>query len=1054
VTPALPPPGHPILEEETPIPTQEATLSESEEALWFLQQLAPDEGVANLGLALYLDRQLSWWSLQSALQWAARRHPALRSAFITRRGQPVRVMRSPEDIIVKLGVAASSPAALDADLRRRAAAPFDLEAAPLLRADLLNVTRTSSVLLLTIHHLVFDQMSNAALLRDLDMAFASFSESGLPPNVAPAHEATQMMLSDMHEGTAYWQSKLASIDLGEMALGDQINSIHENSFSGSRVTHPLSEQAEQAVLALRRKFHATDNIILLTIGMLLLFRHGIGPDIIFGVPISTRPPGEEDTVGFHFNTVPIVVRPDPEETFSDLLLRVRDTFVDALRYRSISCEAMIRRTLGRNQGWQSPLFRHIFNYWLSTEEIDMFGGAVRRCVRVNNGLSLADLEFIISAHDDGRVLQLVYRDAAYDERTATRMCDHFDKLLRSALESPGIPVSRLSMTSEDDTVVRPVSSTAKSWSGFATVADMVIAQTRACPESVAVSDESAPYSYRDLSRMAEAVRRKLVRAGAGPGAIVGLATGRTAATAAAILATWSLGAAYLPLDPAHPSERLRFQIADAGAIATVVSPRDARPFGNLPLITVTSEALRATDAEQLTLGPDCSPERTAYVIYTSGSTGKPKGVDITHSNLLNLVCHFAESLQFTASDSMTWLTTFSFDISALEVLLPLASGGQVVPVDDNTQRSPRDCIRLIADRDVSVVQATPTTLRMLVDSITSELSGRRVLCGGEQLSATLAKRLLRTGCSLINVYGPTETTIWSTMGELTWADVIAAPAVGRPIANTAIYIIDGSADLCPIGVAGEVAIAGSGVARGYLNMPQLTADRFVELGSMGRVYRTGDLGRWRPDSTLELLGRLDRQVKLRGHRIELGEIESVLESHSLVRQAAVIKSNSGGDDSLLAFVVAYQTVSANDLWRYAADRLPPYSVPSHITELSAMPTNTNGKVDYRAFEALTTSDAATSHGNLGANEEIAAWLLEMWREVLGDHSLNADSNFFLHGCRSVMIVPIARSVNERFGIELPLREFFRAPTPNELAIVIAEYERPPEGTARQAHGPA
>ncbi|MEU8385758.1 non-ribosomal peptide synthetase, partial [Streptosporangium sp. NPDC048865] len=431
-------------------------------------------------------------------------------------------------------------------------------------------------------------------------------------------------------------------------------------------------------------------------------------------------------------------------------------------------------------------------------------------------------------------------------------------------------------------------------------------------------------------------------------------------------------------------------------------------------------------------------ESIAYVIYTSGSTGRPKGVAVTHGNLANLVLDFADRLGAGAGDAVLWSTTTSFDISALELMLPLTVGGTLVVASDDDQLQPRRFLELVAARDVRVVQATPTAWRLIAPEARDELAGRIVLCGGEPMPAALATDLLGLGCRLFNVYGPTETTIWSTAAEILGPPADPVP-IGVPLANTRIFVRDADGREAPPGVPGELCVAGDGVSAGYVNRPELTAERFGEHPRHGRFYRTGDMARLRHDGALELLGRDDRQIKLRGHRIELGEIEAVLHHHDAVKVAAVIVH----DDRLVAFVQPTdlpdgETGAAlrEELWRYAGTRLPDYAVPSGIVLAGEFPTTANGKIDYRGL--TVPEDEASPASRAPASSELAEGVLRLWREALRRPGLGEHDNFFLNGGHSVLAVRLIAPLEELAGRAIDVRAVFDHPTPAELAAFIQE----------------
>jgi amino acid adenylation domain-containing protein len=459
-------------------------------------------------------------------------------------------------------------------------------------------------------------------------------------------------------------------------------------------------------------------------------------------------------------------------------------------------------------------------------------------------------------------------------------------------------------------------------------------------------------TYRELLARAAGVRERLHAAGIGTGDVVGLALDRGLALASAVLGVWSAGSVYLPLDARQPDRRAAFQLHDADVKVVLAAKHVQGGWARERPVLILGDS--AGPVAQWADYPAPDPDAAAYIIYTSGSTGRPKGVVVSHRSLVNVVSDFAERLGMNEQRSVLWSTTPAFDISALEWLLPLCSGGQVVVADHAAQTNVRRFLDLVITHDVSVIQATPTAWRLVLTEVGGELAGRQVLCGGEPLPAELARRLLRTGCRLANVYGPTETTIWSTVADIDAAETDPMP-IGRPIANTRVFILDRFGQEVPPGVSGDLCIAGAGVSLGYLNRPELNTERFGEHPLFGRYYRTGDVARLREDGQLETSGRQDRQVKLRGHRIELGEIEAVLHEHPDVSNAVVtVCGNPQTEEGeLCAFVEPRMPGAAGlpgSLQRHAAARLPDYAIPARVAIVDTIPRTSNGKTDYRALE--------------------------------------------------------------------------------------------------------
>jgi amino acid adenylation domain-containing protein len=1027
-------------------------LNEREEALWMLQRLFPDDGVSNLGFAFQLSADIDLETLQKSALWVTCRYPMLRSLIQAHDGHLVRAFRDPAGMCTTLDRRTSTRSTLDAAMRAEVRRAFDIEHDELVRFILFDLPGAARVLLVVIHHLVFDALSAPRFVDDLTTAYHSFAATGTPPVMRPALMPDPGQVEPAPESLRYWSEHLAGLRPGAMLLPATDYTRALDSFVGQRYERAMSPPVSDAVRKLRLRMQTSDNIILLAAYLLLLLRHGAGPDLVIGIPLNLRPEHRADDVGFYFSTVPLMVRAESGDSFAQVVERTHDAFTAAHQHRSLSYEAMIRRFPRKDFDWQTPVFRHLFNFLPFTPEATARPGWITHTWQVDSGYSRYDLEFVLRSRGQGYDLQIAYRRDLHDEGFVRRLYDKYEALVLSAADDPECEIGRLPMATDHDKVVEVANQTPVRWRGPQTVLAMVDAHIDGRPGDIALASLAETTTYGRLGQLASRISARLAAGGVRAGDLVAVVANRGPVSAAAILAAWRAGAAYLPLDPGQPLARLQFELQDAGVAAIVADADTIRQLGASAPFLISAEELAASEeAEQpvadhggMVREPD--PGSTAYVIYTSGSTGKPKGVQITHAGLANAVCHFRRMLAFDASRKMLWLTSLGFDISALELLLPLSCGGIVVAADDQVQVRPELLVKIIKEFDVDVVQATPTTWRMVAGITDLDLTGRRLLCGGEPLSGALARQLLATGAQLVNVYGPTETTIWSTAEPITGSLTEDPPAVGRPIANTAIAVVDEYGADCPVDVVGEVVIGGAGVASGYLRRASLTAARFIRHDRIGRAFRTGDLGRWRPDGRLVLHGRADRQVKVHGGRVELDEVESILELHPAVEAAAVVVHLPGQlGEALAAFVVHSADVAVEDLWNFAAKQLPSYAVPSTITFLTALPANASGKIDYPRLTELAgaarpvpaaPADPVAADSPAGDADELTAWLVGLWRELLENQSLQLDSNLFLSGGQSLLAIAIGEQIRARYGVDLPVLAIFKNPTPRHLAAAV------------------
>jgi amino acid adenylation domain-containing protein len=561
-------------------------------------------------------------------------------------------------------------------------------------------------------------------------------------------------------------------------------------------------------------------------------------------------------------------------------------------------------------------------------------------------------------------------------------------------------------------------------------------------EHRAVEASDASLSYADLERLSNRLANRLLSLGVGRDACVGVSLPRGAGELVALLATAKAGGAYVPLDPAHPTDRLRLILEDAAPQVMIVHPSSPLAEGiDARAVIVLDDLLRATEGFSATAPPlSYHPDQLAYVLFTSGSTGRPKGVEISRGAFANFLRSMTVAPGLAETDRLLAVSTTSFDIAGLELFLPLYVGATVVIADRESVVDPRRLRRRVETDEITVMQATPATWRLLLEAGWQSRIGLRMLCGGEAMSASLADRLLAGGGELWNMYGPTETTVWSTLERIDrLRDVIS---IGRPIDCTQIYILDDQHKLLPAGTVGELYIGGLGLARGYRGRPDLTAERFIQNpgGPPGdRIYRTGDLGRMLPDGRFECLGRIDHQVKIRGFRIELGEIESVLRQVPRVKEVLVLAEDRGGDPRLVAYWVGEAPASA--LVEAARRRLPAYMVPASYISLAAFPLTPNGKIDRKALPRsdVALADAATPLK--GPRNDAETRMEALWREVLDLPHVGVDQDFFTLGGTSVSVVELRARIERDLGVDLPLPAFFDAPTIEKLAALLHDDAR-------------
>ncbi|GAA1263709.1 hypothetical protein GCM10009677_14200 [Sphaerisporangium rubeum] len=927
-------------------------LSAAQERMWFLHRL--DHGdISNVYIAYRLRGPLDADRLDGALTRVAARHEALRTRFPDTDGMLLAVVEPPAPVpLERFDLSALAYGEREAQARRlvteRVNAPFDLAAAPPLRAALIRLDEHEHVLCVVLHHIISDGWSLNVLFGDL---IAFYEEREPPGPVLHQGDVAYWRRERDAAGEAdaaveFWRERLAGVtplnlpsDRPRTSGGDRRGAFH-------RAT--LTPQAVAGLEAVGRATGTTLFMVLLAAYQALLARQTGQHDIAVGTALAGRDRVElESVIGYLAGTV--VVRGDlsGDPAFTDLLAPTRDAVLTAFSHQDIPMERLFG---GARDAGPAAVFETMFI--LHTQvgaRGDTLGKAAVEVFHADHTPARFDLMVDAWMSDTGLELTFGYDSALFDPGTIESIATRFVRLLDGVVAEPQARLSRLLRVdgAERERMVRTLNATASPLPAVPGMVRLFEERVAAAPERVAVVAGEVRWSYAELNAAANRLAWRLRAAGAGPGEVVAVYAGRSAHTLAGLLAVLKAGAAYLPLDPEYPAARVELVLGDSGA-RFALTTGELRE--RLPAFTGTVLDLDGDHAG----GPAADPPGAAgaadpaYVLYTSGSTGRPKGVVVPHGALLNFLVGMRDLLGASRDDVWLALTSLSFDISGLELYLPLVTGGRTVVADADVARDGRALAELVAAEGVTHVQATPSGWRVLLAAGYAD-PALTALAGGEALPLPLARDLRERTGRLINVYGPTETTIWSTA----W-DVPAGPgrvSIGGPIANTQVYVVDERLDLVPQGAPGELLIGGHGLAHGYLGRPGLTAERFVPdpFGPAGgRLYRTGDIVRHHADGTLEYLGRADNQIKLRGHRIELGEIESAMEDHPGVRQAVAAVHR----ETLVAYLVG--TPDHDHLRAALAERLPPYMVPSIYVPLEALPLTPNGKIDRKALPAPGT----------------------------------------------------------------------------------------------------
>ncbi|MFF9850597.1 amino acid adenylation domain-containing protein [Streptomyces litmocidini] len=1048
----------------------ETPLSHAQRRLWFLQRLEADSPAYHIPLPLRLDGPLDIGALSAALHDVVVRHEALRTVFPDRDGVPHQRVLDPAELPSLLDIAPLDPAraegaALEAELRSAASAPFDLASRPPLRARLYLLGPGRHVLLLTVHHIACDGWSLQPLAADLSAAYRARAE-GRAPDWAPLpvqyadytlwqHDLLGDARTPDTLAAAQWDHWRAVLDglPDEIPLSADRRRTPETGHEGRTVPVEIGADTHQALAALARESGASLFMAVQAGLAALLTRLGAGTDIPLGAPVAGRTDAAlDDLVGFFVNT--LVLRTDTagDPTFRELLDRVRDLDVAAYAHQDLPFEQLVDLVGPERQPGRHPLFQVALVVDQGADvRLDIPGVTAGR-LTVQLAPAKFDLTVTLAAEraDDGTEGPLrgtvEYRTDLFDDATAASLAERLTRLLTAAAAEPDLRIGRIGLLSDDERrlVLDKWNDTRRELEPT-TLAASVKEQFARTPDATAVVFEGCETTYAELDTLVDELAGRLAALGVGPGAVVAVAVPRSVDLVAAVCAVHRTGAAYVPLDPDYPADRLAFMLEDARPAAVIAAPGEAERL-RVPDGVALLAPRPAADGGERGTPTAPAPDDPAYVIYTSGSTGRPKGVVVPHGAVTNRLRWGQEQYLLTDRDRVLHKTPSSFDVSVWEIFWPLTTGATLVVARPEGHRDPAYLCDLIRSERVTVAQFVPSMLDAFLQHPDAGRcdSLRLVIVGGEALTTATARRFHQVlpGVRLVDQYGPTEAAIEVTAWTCRPEDDDGRPVpIGRPVWNTRVHILDAELQLVPPGVAGELYLDGVQLAHGYLGRPALTAERFVAnpYGPPGsRMYRTGDLARWRPDGAVEYLGRVDGQVKVRGFRIELGEIEAALGEHPAVAAGVVlVREDRHGAPRIVAYVVPAGTAPATEeLREHLRGRLPEHMVPTGYVTLDALPVTPNGKLDRAALPEPADTPASAGSGARQPATPLERTLTELFAEILDVPGAGPDDDFFLLGGHSLMMVRLVERIRAETGVDLAVRTLFDHPTAAALAARI------------------
>ncbi len=1040
-----------------------APLSWAQQRLWFTSQLDNASAAYHIPLCLRIYGGLDSVALQSTLDALLRRHESLRTVFVNVEGEPVqRVLRTTPFELQDLDLRRRSRRQHEADVaecaRAQLSAPFDLTAGPMIRGSLLRLAEDEHVLLITMHHIVSDGWSIGVILRDLANLYGTYC-AGLPESLPPlpiqytdyaSWQRRASAQAHSHQHVLYWQEQLRGAPtLLELPLDR--SRPPAQSYRGADATVWLDVDLTAQVRALSRRLDVTLAMTLQVAWTILLSRLSGHRDLVIGIPVANRPRVElENLVGFFVNTLPVRVRLDDDPTVAALLLRVKEIMLAAYAHQAAPFERIVEALQPVRSLSHGPVLQVLFAFQNARRETPQLPQLVMAEDEVPLRTAQFDLTLSLREMAGGIRGFINYATDLFDHSTVERWVGYFATVLREMASRPDAQASRLQLMTEVERwqVLRSFNETATPYPNDWVVHKLFEAQVARTPHAIAVTCGTRQRTYEEVNELANQLAHHLRAAGAQPGRYIPIILRRSLELVTAQLAALKAGCAYVPIDPELPAIRQRFMIEDCGArIAIALSQRE---------LTVLPPDVKGVDlqnsddaiARHSTHNPpsQCDATAPAYVMYTSGSTGTPKGVIVPHRAINRLVIN-SRYADMSPQDVIAHCSNPAFDAATFEIWGGLLNGARVVVVPQEIVVDSRGLAHMLAEQGATIIFLTVGLFNQCADVLADAFARLRyLLVGGDVLDPRVINRVLENSPpqQLLNAYGPTESTTFATTYRIERVSETARSIpIGRPIANTQVYVLDEHREPVPIGVAGEIYIGGDGVAQGYLNRPELTAERFLDdpfaSNRHARLYRTGDLGRWRADGVVEFLGRNDGQVKVRGFRIELGEIESQLSRHPDVNEAAVVtRADRSGGKLLVAYIsCAGSRPSPEALRAHVRSALPEYMVPGAFVVLPCLPLTPNGKLDRRALPE-PEADAYASREYQAPRDEIEESLATIWRELLRTGPVGRHDNFFELGGHSLLAMQVAARIRSALSIEIQMRALFQFPALAELAAHVRE----------------
>ena len=1042
---------------------RELPLTESQTEIWLASQLGSEASSSfNEPFYMRLSGPLQMDAFLNAIQTAVQRHEALHVRFDTDGLKQVFTDPQPLDIpqtdLSSLTEEERSTRLAEI-FQHYGSTPFDLAEGPLIRMELLKLSEEDHMLMVSAHHIICDGWSWTVILGEIGKIYSA-TVTNTPVDLPEAgkfsayirEELEAQSSEDAEDAYAFWVEQFETLPPVLNLPTDRPRPAFK-SFKGATVRYQFDERAYKAAKQVASDEGVSLFTLVLSTFNLLLSRLAGQDDIVVSIPTAGQLMfGEHALVGHCVNLLPLRTQLDRTQSVSEFLKQTTTGVLDAYDYQECTLGGIIRRLKIPRDPSRMPLVEINFNLDRDDAGVTFHDLDISLAQTPKEAVNF-DIFFNLNEMEEGFFLDLDYNAELFDEETIQRWVLHFEALLLGIANDTSAAIGTLPLTIEEEGQPS-LTSFAQNIADYpkeATVATLFEQQALQSPDAVAVSFEDTTLTYKELDEYANRFAHYLASLGLGPEVLVGVHMERSAGMLVTLLGVLKAGGAYIPMDPAYPVSRISHMIEDAGLelLLTEKALLDSMDRSSLPealeIVCLDSEWTKISKRSKKKPEIETTADNLAYVIYTSGSTGKPKGVEISHGALVNFLCSMQEAPGFDSTDTLLSVTTLSFDIAGLELFLPIISGGKVVVVSREISVDGAKLAQAIEASETTVMQATPATWRLLLDAGWNGKEDLTILCGGEAMPLALVHDLKGKCAALWNMYGPTETTIWSSIHKMDHdASMIS---IGAPIANTEFYILDDHLQPVPAGSIGQLYIGGDGLARGYLKRPELTAERFIahpfSSDDSARLYNTGDLSRMLPDGTFECLGRNDSQVKVRGYRIELGEIESLLVMHTGIKEAAVIaRRDEYQETNLFAYFVqnTADALNVSDLKAYLRESLPEYMVPAFFVEMDALPRTPNGKTDRNALPSVEGQRPSLEDTYQAPRTPTEQTIADVWAEVLQIEKVGILDNFFDLGGHSLQATRVIARLRDPLQYDVPLRLFFENPTIGELALAITELQ--------------